>query len=147
MEVSGGLRDYAEGSSTSSAQGKEDVLVLAPVGGDECSVGQDHSHLQRVIDTESVGRRDDTVAAPKDPASGDSYRLARAPDCLYIEVSTTSLFYPPILFFFPLPSLDTVYRGSLQSIRFHLEYHRDRDQSDRRRTSLRALLVLNSPQA
>lgn len=72
MEPGGSFCDYTVGTSATTAQGKEEFLVLAPVGSHVGSVGQDDLHLDSVVDTKTEGRREDAVASTSDPATGNA---------------------------------------------------------------------------
>lgn len=78
MEPGGGFCDYTIGTSATTAQGKENLLILAPAGSHIGSVWQDDLHLNGVVDTKTEGRREDAVASTSDPATGDADCGARA---------------------------------------------------------------------
>lgn len=67
MECCGRLRDYAKSASATASQSKEEILVLASVGSDECPVGQGDFHLHDIIDAQAIDWCEDAVTAASNP--------------------------------------------------------------------------------
>jgi hypothetical protein len=78
VEPGGGFCDYTIGTPATATQGKEEFLVLAPVGSHIGSIGQDDPHLDSIVDTKTKDRCEDAVASTSDPAAGNADCGARA---------------------------------------------------------------------